>query len=535
MTSPEPVHQSRLASTSLPPQMRQTTVDDVPVLWDEIPGDPTATLIFGVGIRDTGPAAAGISHFIEHLVMDRAGRQSARVNATSSGDSTMFYVSGSAHARTRFLVDVCAAVTWVRTVTDDELDVVRRTILAEVGLSGTYATVTAFSARYGLSDLGSLAVNHGRLLDWTAAEVREVAATWFHRDNAVLTLTTAPWDELHLPLPEGRTPPRPGPPPELLTAATAFEHEGTELVFSGTLGGGHAETARAVAGRVLVTSVTDAVRVRQGNAYDVDLGRWTVGDGEIWVVSLDPQVEATLATVGSVLGTLEQLRTGGPDPEDLAHVVAEARDQSRLASWQESDLDMAAVALLRGSSAMPPDVGALDQVTVEEVRAVIDDLLRTPLLLLPAQTAGSEAMDTLLTTAGYGPCPLLSDPEGREPKQILSEMLWGTKGTRLKHLDMPSPLHSGKFFSHARGQEIAVLTDRLVLLAPGQLATVLLDDIVLYGTDTDGDVEIVTSTGAVVVFRPTSFRRLPKALDAARRRMPRALVYPKQRIAVTAQ
>lgn len=534
MVSPEPGHESRPASTTIPPQIHQTVVDGVPVLWDEIPGDPTATLIFGVGFRDTAVEAAGISHLVEHLVMDRAGRQSARVNATSSCDSTMFFASGSPQARARFLADVCAAVTWVRTVTDEELDVVRRTILAEVGALGTYAMASPFSARYGLTDLGKVAISHGRLLDWTAAEVREVAATWFHRDNAVLTLTTAPWDGLHLPLPEGRTPPRPAPPLERLTSPAAYEHEAADLVFSGTIGGAHTENTRAVAGRILVTSVTDAVRVRLGNAYDVDLGRWAVGDGEIWNVSLDPQAEATPATVSAVLRTLDQLRTSGPGPEDLAHVVAEARDQSRLASWKESDLDSTAVALLRHSSSALPDVAALGEVTVDEVRAVIEDLLRVPLLLLPAGTAANETMDDLLTAAGYGPCPLMNDPEGREPKQILSEMLWGPKGSRIAYLDRPSPLYSGKFFSHARGQEIAVLPDRLVLIGPGQFATMLLGDIVLYGTDSDGDVEIVTSTGAVAVFRPASFRRLPKALAAARQRMPHALFYDKQRIALTA-
>lgn len=533
MASPEPVHEPRPAATTIPPQIRQTAVDGVPVLWDEIPGDPTATLIFGVGMRDTRVEAAGISHLIEHLVMDRAGRQSARVNATSSNDSTMFFASGSAQARARFLADVCAAVAWVRTVTDEELDVVRRTILAEVGIMGTYAMASPFSARYGLTDLGKAAVSHGRLLDWTAAEVREVAATWFHRDNAVLTLTTAPWDGLHLPLPEGRTPPRPAPPLERLTSPAAYEHEGADLVFSGTIGGGHAENARSIAGRILVTSVTDAVRVRQGNAYDVDLGRWAVGDGEIWIMSLDPQAEATLATVSAVLRTLDQLRTTGPDPQDLAHVMSEARDQSRLASWKESDLDTTAVALLRGSSSALPDVAALDEVTVDEVRALFEDLLRVPLLLLPAGTAGNDPMEDLLTGAGYGPSPLMRDPEGREPKQIMSEMLWGPKGSRMEYLDMPSPLYSGKFFSHARGQEIAVLPDRLVLIGPGQFATLLLGDVVLYGTDSDGDVEIVSSTGAVVVFRPASFRRLPKALAAAQQRMPHAFVYAKQRIALT--
>lgn len=513
---------------------RRTVVDEVPVLWDDIPGDPTATLIFGVGVRDTAPRGAGITHLVEHLVMERVGRQAARTNATSSPDSTMFYATGSEQERGQFLAAVCEAITWVRTVTDEDLDVARRTIFSEVGTGGIYSTIDPMTERYGLVDLGVMAVNHARLLDWTAAEVRWMAETWFHRDNAILTLTTMPWAGLTLELPDGRTPLRaPAPAPQLVSPA-AVEHRSETVVLSGTVRGAHSTAAREVAATALVTAVTDAVRGRHGIAYDVDLASWHVGGSEIWHLVLDPQEDVVEPAVTAMLTTLDGLREAGPSQVDLDHAATSLRSRAELSSWRATALDLVASSELRGYPSPLPPVDDLGEVSVDEVRSVVDDLLSAALLLLPPGATGTGSLDAVLERGGYGPSPVMQDPEGRSPKELLSTIVWGPRGSRMRHFWAPSTFYEGKRSSPARGQSIAILPDRLVFLEPGALSTIMLDDIVLVGTDADGDVEVVGASGAVVLFGPSMFRGLPAAWERARWRMPHAEFYAKHRVPISA-
>lgn len=514
--------------------LRRSRIDGVPVLWDEIPGDPTATLHFGVGLRDTTPRGAGITHLVEHLVMERVGRQTARTNATSSLDTTMFYATGTAQARGQFLADVCEAVAWVRTVSEDDLDVARRTILTEVGMEGIYSTIDPISVRYGLADLGVVAVSHARLLDWTAAEVRWTAEAWFHRENAILTLTTAPWEGLTLKLPDGRTPPREPAPESQVVSPVAAEHRAAHVVLSGTVPDTHSTAAREVAATTLATAVTDAVRGRHGIAYDVDLASWQVGGSELWQLVLDPQEHVVEPAVAALLRAVDSLRSTGPTKADLDHSVSSLRSRTDLSSWRMAALDLAASAEVRGAPFPLPARSELEEVTVEEVRAVVGDFLSAALLLLPPGATGTDSFDAMLEREGYGWSPLMQDPEGRSPKELLSTIVWGPRGGRMKHFLEPSPLCEGKRSSPARGQSVAVLPDRLVFLEPGAMSTIMLDDILLVGTDADGDIEIVSASGAVIVFGPSMFRGLPAAWERARSRMPHAEFYAKQRIPLNA-
>ncbi|MBO0921404.1 hypothetical protein J1G42_11260 [Cellulomonas sp. zg-ZUI222] len=74
----------------------------------------------------------------------------------------------------------------------------------------------------------------------------------------------------------------------------------------------------------------------------------------------------------------------------------------------------------------------------------------------------------------------------------------------------PSPggarvtFHSGRFFGPQRGAQISLGPGRLVLVSAG--VAVRTEDVVLLGEDDDGDVELVTRTGASLVLDPKHFR-----------------------------
>src|SRR3954468_22205316 len=89
--------------------VHRTERDGVPVLWTDLPVDPTVTLFFGVGHQNMTPATVGITHLVEHLVMRRVGRISTPHNAESGMVSTSFYATGTPARLVDFVRRVCDA------------------------------------------------------------------------------------------------------------------------------------------------------------------------------------------------------------------------------------------------------------------------------------------------------------------------------------------------------------------------------------------------------------------------------------------
>lgn len=505
----------------------EATVDGVPTLWSDVPGDPTATLVFGVGYRDTGVHTAGITHLIEHLVMRRVGHTDGVTNAISSLDETAFHVRGTRQARSAFLAATCEAIGWLRTVTDAdlEIEIERRTIRAEIGVAGTYLTSTPTSARYGLDGVGSATAAHARLMSWSAREVREVADAWFHRGNATLTLTTPPWDDLRVVLPAGSVPRRPTPPATRLSTAVAGEHERAVIDLSGIVSRRYPVAVRTIAARAIQLALTEALRHDEGHVYDVDVARLESGSDELWSIELDPPDDAVVPAVRTLLQALGGLADRGPTERVLARAKQAVGAELALPSYQAASLDLLALSRLRGEDPPERDVRNLDAVTEGQVQSVVADLLRVPLLLLPDESTEDREVRRALDAHGYAAFDRGPDPDGRPPRRVISELYFGRRGRRLVTARQALPVHRGKWFSPARGTEIAVTEDRIVVLGIDTVLTMLLDDIVLMGTDADGDVEIVSSTGAFAVIRPASYRGLARALATAA--TPRAVRYDK--------
>lgn len=512
-------------ATTSPTTPSETSIDGVPVLWSDLAHDPTATLTFAVGYRDTGPVTAGITHLVEHLVMRRIGPVDGVANAASGLDMTVFYVSGSQEAQAACLAAVCEAITWVRTVTDEHLDVERRTILAEIGHAGTYLALTPASARYGLDGLGASAAAHTRLMAWTAEEVRDVAARWFHRGNAALTLTTPPWDGLRLPLPAGPAVHRPAAPAPRLTSPVATEHEHATIDLSGTVSRRHSPAVRTIAARTIDVTLTEALRHTSGHVYDVDVTRFNAGDAQLWSIEIDPPSDATLPALRTLLDGLRRLAQHGPEPRVLDRAKRALSAEIALPSHQAATLDLIALARLRDEDPPARDAHALAAVSVDDVKAIVAELLDVPLLLLPEGSTDAPELEQLLDETGLAPLDRGPDPEGRDSRAVIRDLYFGRRGRRFAHAWRRLPVHRGRWFSPARGTEVAVTEDRIVVLGPGIVLTMLIDDIVLIGTDADGEVEIVSRTGASAVLRPADYRGLARALAAAA--TPRAVRYDK--------
>ncbi|KQR11056.1 pitrilysin family protein [Cellulomonas sp. Leaf334] len=505
-----------MSITSLETHTAETS--GVRVLWADLPIDPTMTVWFGVGHQDMSPATAGITHLVEHLVMRRLGHVAIPHNAESGMVSTQFYATGTPTRLVDFVERVCEAVTWVRTVTDEDLVLERRTILAEVGLASLYAGADAFSLRYGLRGMGLGAVSHTRLLDWTAAEVRAVAQEWFHAGNAMVVSTTPPPVALTLTLPAGPAPVRARHPETLLPGPSWTRAPGEHVVLSGTMSDSAPEGFRSLAISVLHDVLRGELRTTLGHVYSVEVMAFSLDpEHDLWTVVLDPPPESVCDVVAAACGVLERLATTGPTGEELERTRAGLLEEIELGAGRAGWFDSYASRSVRGITApsLAEELELLASATPADLRGPVGDLRDSLLVMFPADHDPHETALTSLGNAGareidiFAPSTPPTDGRGRSFR--------------------------GRFFSRARGLVFTLHDDRIVLSSPVDTLTVPLADVVLVGTDRDGDVELVTGRGAHLVVAPSLFRGFRKPFEAILGRIPStATRYDKQRVMVSA-
>ena len=514
-------------------------IDGVRVLWTDLPVDPTMTLFFGVGHKDMAPATAGITHLVEHLVMRRVGHVSIPNNAESGMVTTNFYATGAPARLVDFVQRVCEAVAWLSEVTDQDLELERRTILAEVGLPSIYASHgDPFATRYGLAGVGLGAASHVRLLDWTADEVRGVAAHWFHAGNALLTSTSPLPEGLSVPLPSGPRPPRTMHPAPVEPGRTWTVGGDQTLLLSGSVGARFDSSFSLLASSVLDDVLHQELRTVLGQVYSVTGASYQVDPHTTVVVSaLDPEGSVAADATRTALGVLEHLALRGPTAEEVDRTRGSLLETLTLGAGKAGWFDSIASRLVRELDipSFDQEHAAIRDARPEDLRPVIAEFAESVLVLLPWTLAGdADLRDYLETQWGARYADLTPDPQRRIGKDFSRALLADAGGGGpLNLLKAPGRLYSGKFFSAARGIDVWLLPDRLVMSGGGQVDTLMLEDIVLVGTDADGDVELMTQRGAVVLLNPSLFKGLREPFAALIRQLPRALTYNKQRVPVT--
>jgi hypothetical protein len=172
-------------------------------------------------------------------------------------------------------------------------------------------------------------------------------------------------------------------------------------------------------------------------------------------------------------------------------------------------------------------------VTAEDVRAAVAQVAASLLVTLPAGHVPHDVAAARLAELTH--VEPHRDPDGRTGRDLERSVAVGSDRSRfVSALVGRHTFFSGKYFSPARGLRMAILSDRFVLLQPGSTWIVPFSDIVLVGTDRDGDIEIVTSRGDTVVLAPRFFRGLAEPLALALDRLPHARPYVKERVRSTA-
>ncbi len=518
------------ATWTAPVDVRHTEVDGVPALVADLAVDPTLTLMFGVGYSDATPATAGITHLVEHLVMRRVGYVPVPTNAESGLRYTSFYAVGDPAERAGFVRRVCEAITWVTgSITDADLDVERQTILAEIGPLGIYAAGDAHSTRYGVAGIGLTAVTHARLLDWTAAEVRDAAAQWFHRGNAYLVSTGPLPEGLTLPLPAGAPVVRRPHPEPLVTGRAWSEAAGPQVVLSGVCSTTVDDARRTLASAVLRDALHESLRLVSGRVYSVDPAVTQVSDlDEVWTLTLDPSEEWVCDVLVAALDVVDRLAVHGPTAEELERTRSSLHHGLQLSSTRAGWLETSAAYALRGITlpTVEEELRVISEATAQDVRAVIAEVAASLLVTVPAgHGLHDEAEARLRDYAAVGVVP---DAEGstgtdRHRADAVEPDRGGVARTRIRI----HRTYRGKLFGPARRHRVTAGPDRLVLAWPGGRHVVPFAEIVLVGEDRDGELEIVTSRGGVVVITPDHFRGLAEPLSVVLDRLPWAVRYRK--------
>jgi hypothetical protein len=275
------------------------------------------------------------------------------------------------------------------------------------------------------------------------------------------------------------------------------------------------DTARNLAMSVVQDVLRDQLRTTLGHVYSVDGGGFSLdGDHDVVVLSLDPGPSSVCDVVVGSCDVLERLSTSGPTDDELERTRTSVLEELELAAGRALWLDSYASRAVRGirAAGLEDEVAALRSATAADLRTPVAELLASLLVVLPTDHQPTAAALERLGRAGAHEIDLYAS--GRTDHG-------GGRWFR------------GRYFSRARGLAFGIHDDRLVLTSATERLTVPLAEIVLVGTDEDGDVELVTSRGTVFMVTPAQFRGLRKAFAAVLDRLPDSVVrYDKQRVKV---
>ncbi len=367
--------------------MERTEIDGVTTWWEHGPEPFTGALMFRVGTRDETFRTLQVSHLLEHLVMGSLPKSHLDRNAHITADTTTFVATGRPEQVGEFLEQVCRALT---DVPADRLAKEQGVLRAEEADGAHPALCWAAGLRYGHTGVGLLSAEGPGADQLSIQQVRDFAATFFVRENAVLVLTGAPPQGLALPLPSG---PRPQPSASVPTGlpTPALLRVPPHAVLSFLLP--REEWAGSVA-RILVDRVTDDVRHGRGLAYEIDFDAARVDDEHSLVAVFTDGAEENADTIAEALwDALSSLAADGPTPEEMAHhragFAAYLEDPRAAADWMEGIGSRE----LFGDPVLDREESraALAKVTAEDVRRWAQAALPTAVLGAPPGPQGAIA------------------------------------------------------------------------------------------------------------------------------------------------
>ncbi|WP_436971400.1 M16 family metallopeptidase [Micromonospora vinacea] len=402
--------------------IERTEVEGVPAVVAQTSGPARAGLLFRVGQADETLARRGITHLLEHLVLHSLGQADYHYNGSTGNVVTHFHLQGPVDAVTEFLASVCRSLQNL----DDARITIEKAIVSteESGrVAGPLDQMPLW--RYGARDHGLVSFPQWGLHSLTAGDLREWAARYFTRDNAVLWFAGAELPAgLKLDLPAGARNPVP-PPSSALPSTPAF--------FAGS---SHATALDAVvrdglAGRVLARLLERrlfrALRHEAGLSYTAATNYDPRGDGFAVLSALADALPGKQdAVLGAFLDVLASLRVGRIDEDEIASVVNRATADLEGDDADAVRLPSVAFELLTNRPVMDRDqlVRELKAVDAEAVREAAAEALGSALLMTPLGTTAAWAGFAAAPTGSTAvPAPAAGDTHhasGADPAERLT-------------------------------------------------------------------------------------------------------------------
>ncbi|MGW4628616.1 M16 family metallopeptidase [Streptomyces rubiginosohelvolus] len=482
------------ASTA-PGFITETEVDRIPTLLAPTSGGGpvTAGLYFRVGAADETLATAGLTHLVEHLALHRHGVSDLHYNGSTAATHTHFVVSGTAEEVVAYLNGVCASL---RDLPVERLATEREILRTEQAGRSRGPNHQLPLWRYGARGYGLVSYPEYGTLHLTADAVRDWAATWFTRDNAVLWITgdTVP-EGLDLTLPTGRRQPLPAPTSALPVTPAYLTGGSGGVVLDGIV---RRSTAAALFAEVLSRALFTDLRQKGGYSYTADCGYHPRDADHATITAFaDALPQKQDAVVGGFIDVLARLRAGTIAEAELDSARAKFLKQYEIPDLGAAALPSYALNVLTGHENLTPDEhrALLAAVTVEDLRDVARELYDSALIQVPGRG---------VDWAGFTEAPQWSGPSfGPEP------------------LGTVHPSRASDAVSLAVGREAVTLT------TPRGRISVRYDACAAMRVFPDGARHLIGFDAFVVEVEPTLFAKLTPdrmaVIDAA---VPAAAVVP---------
>ncbi|MEU8095837.1 M16 family metallopeptidase [Streptomyces rubiginosohelvolus] len=406
-TTPEGISTAPASGSTAPGFITETEVDRIPTLLAPTSGGGpvTAGLYFRVGAADETLATAGLTHLVEHLALHRHGVSDLHYNGSTAATHTHFVVSGTAEEVVAYLNGVCASL---RDLPVERLATEREILRTEQAGRSRGPNHQLPLWRYGARGYGLVSYPEYGTLHLTADAVRDWAATWFTRDNAVLWITgdTVP-EGLDLTLPAGRRQPLPAPTSALPVTPAYLTGGSGGVVLDGIV---RRSTAAALFAEVLSRALFTDLRQKGGYSYTADCGYHPRDADHATITAFaDALPQKQDAVVGGFIDVLARLRAGTIAEAELDSARAKFLKQYEIPDVGAAALPSHALNVLTGHENLTPDEhrAHLADVTVEDLREVARELYDSALIQVPGRG---------VDWAGFTEAPQWSGPSfGPEP------------------------------------------------------------------------------------------------------------------------
>jgi zinc protease len=173
--------------------LKRTKLGDVESFWAEGSGPLTAGFTFRVGVSDETIPIRGITHMVEHLALQRLGRQPYTYNGLVDHLRTTFFATGSIVEISDFLRAVC---TGIINPPLERLEHERQVLLTEGERYAASWLDSSLAVRYGPRGPGLSAYKEFGLQRITADDIGDWTERHFRAENAVLWVSGPPPGDL---------------------------------------------------------------------------------------------------------------------------------------------------------------------------------------------------------------------------------------------------------------------------------------------------------------------------------------------------